>query len=286
MRIATWNVNSVRARIDHVLRWIDRAKPDVLCLQELKVQDADFPTGALREAGYLSALAGQKTYNGVAVLARGELREPAVGLPHLPGDHPLNAQRRLLAVTVEGVRVISAYMPNGEAVGSEKFAYKLSFFRELRAYLDRAYTPADALVLCGDFNVAPEPRDVCDSEAWEGSVLFSAPERAALEALRAFGFADCFRQHHEEAGRYSWWDYRGGAYWKNQGLRIDHLWATPGLAERCTASDVDETPRKWKKPSDHAPVWADFAVEPGTGGREIAPIAGTFGMRLSGPRAA
>jgi len=259
VKIATWNVNSVRARLDHVLRWLDRAKPDVLCLQELKVQDADFPAESLREAGYLAAVAGQKTYNGVAVLAREEPRDAVLGLAHLPADHPLNEQKRLLAVTVGGVRVLSAYLPNGEAVGSEKYAYKLAFFRELRAYLDREYAAANPLVLCGDFNVAAEDRDVYDPQAWEGSVLCSAPERAALEDLRAFGFADCFRKHHQEAGRYSWWDYRGGAYWKNQGLRIDHLWATPNLAERCTASGVDESPRKWKKPSDHAPVWAEFA---------------------------
>jgi exodeoxyribonuclease III len=268
MKIATWNVNSIRARLEHVLRWLDLAKPDVLCLQELKVQDADFPAGALREAGYFAAVAGQKTYNGVAVLAREEPRDPVVGLTHLPGDHPLNTQRRLLAATVGGIRVISAYLPNGEAVGSQKFAYKLEFFRELRAYLDRTRAPADPVVLCGDFNVAPEPRDVHDPGAWEGSVLFSRPEREALEALRAFGFTDCFRRHHEEGGRYTWWDYRGGAYWKNQGLRIDHLWATDGLAQRCTASDVDEGPRKWKKPSDHAPVWAELETEPGKGERD------------------
>jgi len=259
LKIATWNVNSVRARLDHVLRWLDRAKPDVLCLQELKVQEADFPFEPLREAGYFAAVAGQKTYNGVAVLAREEPRDPVIGFAHLPAEHPLNEQRRLLAATVGGVRVVSAYLPNGEAVGSEKYVYKLEFFRELRAYLDQRCVPADPLVLCGDFNVAAEPRDVYDFAAWEGSVLFSEPERTALEELRAFGFVDCFRRHHDEEGRYSWWDYRGGAYWKNRGLRIDHLWATPGLADRCTASDVDESPRKWKKPSDHAPVWAEFA---------------------------
>lgn len=258
VKIATWNVNSVRARLDHLLRWLDRARPDVLCLQELKVQDADFPFDPLRESGYFAAVAGQKTYNGVAVLARHEPADSVVGLTHLPSDHPLNAQRRLLAATVGGVRVISAYLPNGEAVGSEKFAFKLAFFRELRAYLDRECSPEAPVILCGDFNVAPEARDVYDPEGWEGSVLCSAPERAALEELRTFGFTDCFRRHHEEGGRYSWWDYRGGGYWKNQGLRIDHLWATPPLAARCTASDVDETPRKWKKPSDHAPVWAEF----------------------------
>ncbi|MFU8856258.1 MAG: exodeoxyribonuclease III [Deferrisomatales bacterium] len=264
MKIATWNVNSVRARLDHLLRWLERARPDVLCLQELKVQDADFPADALREAGYFAVVAGQKTYNGVAVLARDEPVDPVIGLAHLPPDHPLNAQRRLLAVTVAGIRVVSAYLPNGEAVGSEKYAYKLEFFRALREYLDRTCSPADPLVLCGDFNVAPEPRDVYDPEAWEGRVLFSAPERAALEELRAFGFVDCFRRHHGEGGRYSWWDYRGGAYWRNQGLRIDHLWATPGLAEHCRGSDVDESPRKWKKPSDHAPVWAE--LDAGRGG--------------------
>ncbi len=258
MRIATWNVNSIRARLEHVLRWVERSRPDVLCLQELKVREADFPAEAFVAAGYRCAVAGQKTYNGVAVLAREEPVDAATGLGHLPAEHPLNVQARLLAVSVGGIRVISAYLPNGEAVGSEKYSYKLSFFRELREFLDRCFTPEAPVILAGDFNVAAEARDVYDPDAWEGRVLFSAPERQALEALRSFGFVDCFRKHHDEGGRFSWWDYRGGGFWKNLGLRIDHLWATQPLATRCAACDIDVSPRRWKRPSDHAPVWADF----------------------------
>ncbi|GAB4270383.1 MAG: exodeoxyribonuclease III [Deferrisomatales bacterium] len=264
MVCATWNVNSIRARLDHVVRYLERYRPDVLCLQELKVRDEEFPADALAQAGYASAVAGQKTYNGVAVLSRRPAREVVVGFPHLPPDHPLNRQRRLLAATVDGVRVVSVYVPNGEAVGSEKFAYKLAFFAELRAYLDREYPPERSLVLAGDFNVAPEARDVYDPEAWQGRVLFSEPERRALEELKGFGFVDCLRRHHEEGGLYSWWDYRGGAFWKGRGLRIDHLWATPPLAERCTGCEIDLSPRKWKRPSDHAPVRATFDGLPPT----------------------
>jgi exodeoxyribonuclease-3 len=243
-----------------LIEWIGAARPDVVCLQELKVQDPDFPRADLDGLGYACAVAGQKTYNGVAILSRFPIEDPVIGLPHLPADHPLNSQRRLLAGTVRGVRVISAYLPNGEAVGSEKFAFKLDFFRELRVYLGSRHAPSEPLFLCGDFNVAPEPIDVYDPKAWEGQVLFSEPEREALGAIRAFGFEDCFRKHHPEAGRYSWWDYRMLAFKRKMGLRIDHVWATAPLAARCTASDIDVEPRRWEKPSDHAPVWAEFEV--------------------------
>ncbi|MBI5014238.1 MAG: exodeoxyribonuclease III [Deltaproteobacteria bacterium] len=260
MKIATWNVNSIRARLPHVVRWLEGHRPDVLCLQELKVQDEEFPRAELEALGYRCAVAGQKTYNGVAILCRDEPRDPSPGLAHLPPDHPLNGQKRLLAATVTGVRVISAYLPNGEAVGSDKFAFKLAFFRELREYLARELSRGEALCLCGDFNVAPEPIDVYDPAAWEGQVLCSEPERAALAAVRALGFDDCFRRHHPEAGRYSWWDYRMKALQRKLGLRIDHVWATAPLAERCTASDIDAEPRRWERPSDHAPVWAEFSL--------------------------
>ncbi len=262
MVIATWNVNSVRARLEHLLRYLPKRGPDVLCLQELKVQEPDFPAEPLAELGYRAAVAGQKTYNGVAVLTRAPAGDPVVGFPHLPPDHPLNEQRRLLAVTVAGVRVVSAYLPNGEAVGSDKYAYKLAFFAELRRYLAAEVVARPHLVLAGDFNVAPEDRDLYDPEGWAGGVLCSPPERAALEAIRALGLVDCLRRHCPEAGVYTWWDYRGGAYWKNQGLRIDHLWATSALAAACTAAGVDRSPRQWTKPSDHAPLWAEFAVPP------------------------
>jgi exodeoxyribonuclease-3 len=258
LKIATWNVNSIRARLPHVLRWLGDQRPDALCLQELKVADEEFPREEVEAAGYRCAVAGQKTYNGVAILSLEEPRDVVVGLAHLPGGHPLNTQRRLLASTIGGVRVISAYLPNGEAVGSEKFAFKLDFFRELREYLGRELSSGRPLCLCGDFNVAPEPIDVYDPPAWEGQVLFSGQERAALAEVRALGFEDCFRRHHAEGGRYSWWDYRMKAFQRKMGLRIDHIWATAPFAGRCTASDIDVEPRRWGRPSDHAPVWAEF----------------------------
>ncbi len=258
MRIATWNVNSIRARIPNVLRWIEERRPDVLCLQELKVQDPEFPYGEFTSRGFQCAVAGQKTYNGVAILSRMPIDRPVIGFPRLPAGHPLNAQKRLLAVSLGRIHVIAAYLPNGEAVGSEKFAFKLDFFRELKSYLEAEYSRSQPLCLCGDFNVAPDPIDVYDPKAWEGQVLFSDPERKALAAIRAFDFTDCFRKHHPEAGRYTWWDYRMRAFQRKMGLRIDHLWATSPLASLCTASDIDVEPRKWERPSDHAPVWADF----------------------------
>ncbi|GAB4247887.1 MAG: exodeoxyribonuclease III [Deferrisoma sp.] len=258
MVLATWNVNSLRARLEHVLRYWDRRRPDVLCLQEIKVEDDAFPREPFEERGIHLAVAGQKGYHGVAVLSRLPLADPVVGFPHLSDDHPLNRERRLLAVTVEGLRVISVYAPNGEAVGSEKFGYKLAFFEALREYLDREFTPGDELVLAGDFNVAPEPQDVYDPASWEGRVLFSQPERDALRRLRDFGLEDCLRRLHPGEELYTWWDYRGGAFWKNQGLRIDHVLATPPVAGRCTDAGVDLSPRRWKRPSDHAPVWVEF----------------------------
>lgn len=259
MKIATWNVNSLRARLPHVSRWLQEQAPDVLCLQELKAPDEDLPRAELEAVGYACAAAGQKTYNGVAVLSKAGAGDVVVGFPHLPADHALNAQRRLLAATVGGVRVVSAYLPNGEAVGSEKFAFKLAFFQELRRYLEETLEPSRPFCLCGDFNVAPEAIDVYDPKAWEGQLLCSDEERAALEGVRSVGLVDCFRLHHTEAGRYSWWDYRMKAFQRKMGLRIDHVWATPSLAERCTASDIDAEPRRWDRPSDHAPVWAEFS---------------------------
>lgn len=259
MKIATWNVNSIRVRLPHVVRWLREQSPDVLCLQELKTPDEEFPRADFEAEGYVCAVAGQKTYNGVAVLARQPLDDVAVGLPHLAPDHPLNVQRRLLAATVGGVRVLCAYLPNGEAVGSEKFDFKLAFFRELERYLGSWLLPSEPACLCGDFNVAPEAIDLYDPAGWEGQVLCTREEREGLERLRRVGLEDCFRKHHAEGGRYSWWDYRMKAFQRKRGIRIDHLWATSVLAARCTSADIDQAPRGWDRPSDHAPVWAEFA---------------------------
>ena len=254
MRLATWNVNSIRARLDRALAWLARQQPDVVCLQELKCTDDAFPHAAIRDAGYHAAVHGQKTYNGVAILSRAEPTDVQTGL----GDDVEDPQARLVAATVEGVRVLSAYVPNGSVVGSDKWAYKLGWLARLRDHLDRGFDPAEPLVLCGDFNVARFDDEVGFPDRWGGSVLCHHDGREALERVRAWGFTDVFRQHHPEGGVYSWWDYRAGAFHRNDGLRIDHLFAAEPLADRCTAAEVDRDERKGPKPSDHAPVVAVF----------------------------
>ena len=254
MRIATWNVNSIRARQDRLLAWLAKQAPDVLCLQETKVEDAGFPFEALRSAGYYAVVHGQRTYNGVAILAREEPREVVAGL----GDGADDAQARLLSARVAGLRVLSVYVPNGDTVGSEKWRYKLEWLRRLRARLDAHHTAGEPLLVCGDLNVARDEGDVAHPDRWAESVLFHPEARAALEHVRSFGLVDVFRQIHPEGGIYSWWDYRMLAFPKNDGLRIDHLLATQGLAGRCTDARVDRDERKGKGASDHAPVVASF----------------------------
>jgi len=258
LRVTTWNVNSIKVRADQVLAWSARQSPDVLCLQEIKTEDGGFPAARFAEAGFASAaVAGQKTYNGVAILAKAPLTDVVVGFHDAEEDDP---QRRLLRATVNGVRVVNCYCPNGEDVGSDKYAYKLRWYARLRAALDAQEDPKKPLVLVGDMNVAPEPIDVHKPERWEGKVLFSQQEREALATLCAFGLSDCLRKHHEEGGIFSWWDYRLNAWQRNWGLRIDHVLATAPLAERCTACEVDKEPRAGERPSDHVPVFADFDV--------------------------
>lgn len=260
MKIATWNVNSIRARVEHLVKFIGYAAPDVLCLQETKVVDGDFPRAPFAELGYRVLAAGQKSYNGVAILSRVEGVEAAVGFPHLGEDHPLNSQKRLIHSTFDGVRVVNGYFPNGEEVGSDKYAFKLEFLSELKNWLSSEAARFPELVLCGDFNVAPEDRDLWDPEERAGTIFVSEPEREGVAALRDLGLVDCFRLHHSESGRYSWWDFRGALFWKGRGMRLDHLYATKSLAEKCAACDIDERPRKWKQPSDHTPVWAQFTA--------------------------
>lgn len=257
MKIATWNCNSIRARRERLLDWLQRASPDVLCLQELKCVDGEFPAEALAQAGYHSVCFGQKTYNGVAILSKVEPKDVLRGF----ADEVEDGQSRLIAATVGPVRVVSVYAPNGQSVDSPAYVFKLEWYRRLRRYLDRRHRKDELLVLCGDFNVAPEPIDVHDPALWEGQVLYSQAERDALRELSAFGLVDLFRKHHPAAeNRFSWWDYRQLAFPKNRGLRIDHLLATAALAERCTAVEIDREARKGSQPSDHAPVWAELSV--------------------------
>ena len=254
MKIATWNVNSIRAREGRLLEWLKLHAPDVVCLQELKVTDEAFPKDAVRAAGYHAAVHGQRTYSGVAILAREEPQEVERGFA---GD-PDPVQARLVAARIRDIWVLSAYFPNGGELGSDKCAYKLEWMRRLREHLDRRFDPKQPLVLCGDFNVAPEARDVYDPKGWEMSVLFHPEMRAALEHVRGFGLVDVFRRHNSAPGLYSWWDYRMLAFPKNRGLRIDHIFATEPLAARCSAAFIDRQQRKGKQPSDHAPVIAEF----------------------------
>jgi exodeoxyribonuclease-3 len=255
VRVATWNVNSLRVRLPQLLQWLESSAPDVVALQETKLPDEGFPTSELLAAGYSSVWCGQKSYNGVATLAR---TAPGEVLRDMPGyDDP---QRRVLAATVSGVRVINLYVPNGQSVGSDKYFYKLGWFRALRRWLAEELSAHARLIVLGDFNVAPEDRDVHDPAAWAGSVLVSPDEREALRSVLALGLIDVFRRFEQPPGSYSWWDYRAGAFQRNNGLRIDLLLATPALAERCTGCSIDREPRRIAQASDHTPVIGTFDI--------------------------
>lgn len=252
-KIATWNVNSLRVRLPHVLAWLSDMKPDVLALQEIKMPDADFPHEEMTAAGYHAVVSGQRTYNGVAVLTRLPASDPVLDIPELQ-----DPQRRVLAVTVGDVRVINLYVPNGESVGSEKYQYKLNWLKHLDHWLKLEMKKHPKLVVLGDFNIAPADVDVHDPKAWEGKVLFSAPERAAFQDMLKLGLTDVFRQCHPSTQAFSWWDYRMNGFKRNLGLRIDHILATKSLAEHCQSSLIDKAPRALERPSDHAPVTAVF----------------------------
>ena len=254
MKLAAWNVNSLKVRLPHLTDWLARTQPDAVCLQELKLEDAKFPRAEIEATGYQAAFSGQKTYNGVAILSRGPLHEVSTGIPGFEDE-----QKRVIAATVESVRVICVYCPNGQAVGSEKYEYKLRWFAALREYLAAEIKRHPALAVAGDFNVAPEDRDVHDPKAWEGQVLVSEAERTAWRALLALGLKDSFRLFEQPEKIYSWWDYRMLGFRRNAGLRIDHLLVSPELEKRCNASSVDKEPRKLERPSDHAPVIAEFS---------------------------
>lgn len=253
MLIATWNVNSILARLPVVMRWLDEVKPDVVCMQETKCTDDKFPTLIFQERGYQCQLFGQQSYNGVAILTRTTYETSHRGYP---GDE--SAQSRLITTCVEGINIVNVYIPNGQAVGTDKYAFKLDWMSRLRTFFDTAYDPSTPVLLCGDFNVAPEDRDVHDVRLWQGRVMFSEQERAALQHVKDWGFTDAFRLHNEDGGKFTWWDYRAGAFRRNMGLRIDHVWITEPLISRSLRSWIDTAPRTWEKPSDHAPVITEF----------------------------
>jgi exodeoxyribonuclease-3 len=242
------------ARLPLVLKWIEEEKPDALCLQEIKCVDEKFPREAFTSLGYRVETFGQPTYNGVAIVSLAPCEAVQRGFP---GDTQ-EAQSRLIAATIAGVRVINVYVPNGSEVGSDKYAFKLDWMKRLRRFLDSHYSKDQMVLICGDFNVAPQDIDVHDPELWRGQVLFSDPERAALEEITGWGLVDAFRLHNRESKEFSWWDYRAAAFRRNAGLRIDHIFVAAPLAARCNAARIDKEPRRWERPSDHAPVIAEF----------------------------
>jgi len=254
MKIASWNVNSVKARRERLLSWLDRHKPDVLCLQELKTVEDGFPSADVFELGYHAVLLGQKTYNGVAILARESPEDVRLNMDDGDGD----SESRLISAKVAGVRVICCYVPNGQEITSDKFTYKLRWLDRLIAYLARNHSPAEPLVVCGDFNIAPEDRDCYAPLEWSDSVLCHPAVRERFQQLCAWGLVDTYRLHEQAAGKYSWWDYRMLAFPKGRGLRIDFVLASRALSERCVAVAIDREERKGKLPSDHAPVIAEF----------------------------
>jgi exodeoxyribonuclease III len=252
VKIASWNINSLRKRQDRLFAWLEGEKPDVVCLQETKCTDEQFPVLALQAAGYHAIYHGEKSYNGVAILSKSEPREVRASLC----DEVVDPQARVIAAEIDNLRVYSIYAPNGQAVGSPAYEYKLHWYARLRDCLLKE--KADELVVCGDFNVAPEDVDVFDAELWRGAIMCSDGERSAFRQLCEIGLRDTLRLHHQEGGLFSWWDYRMLSFPKNRGLRIDAILTSDALAKKCTAAGIDREMRKGKEASDHAPVWAEF----------------------------
>jgi exodeoxyribonuclease-3 len=252
VKLATWNINSIRAREERLLTWLGQVRPDILCLQETKVEDAGFPTAALKKSGYEVAIYGQRSYNGVAIASTQPLTDVTRGF----GDGSDDDDARTITATTHGIRVVCVYVPNGQDLASDRYPYKLAWLGRLRGYLDRIATPDQPLALCGDMNVTPDDRDVWSPDKWRNQIHCSEPERAALAQVAGFGLTDAFRHHNGDDKVYSWWDYRGIAFFKNQGLRIDLVYLTQPLAARCTAATIDRNARKGQDASDHAPVIA------------------------------
>ena len=251
MKIATWNVNSLKVRLPHLLKWLETSPVDVLCLQETKLTDDKFPLAEINSAGYQVAYTGQKTYNGVAILSKFPILDVVKNNPRFE-----DPQQRIIAATIEGVRFVCAYIPNGQAVDSDKYVYKLAWLKALHEWLGEEMRQHSQLALLGDYNIAPEDRDVHDPAEWEGKIHFSDKEKAAMTALVDLGMVDAFRMFEQPEKQYSWWDYRMMAFRRNRGLRIDHILLSTELARRCTACTIDREPRKWEQPSDHTPVIA------------------------------
>ncbi len=253
MKIAAWNVNSLKVRLPQLLDWLGREKPDAVCLQETKVEDRNFPIQDIEGSGYRVVFSGQKTYNGVAILAR----EPLLAVEHGIGGF-IDAQKRVISATVNDVRVVCAYVPNGQSLDSDKYRYKLDWLKAFSTWLEGESRKHAGIAVLGDFNIAPEDRDVYDPKAWEGQVLCSPAERTAFQELIALGFKDSFRLFDQPEKSFSWWDYRMNAFQRKMGLRIDHILLSSSLAGECRSSRIDFAMRKNERPSDHAPVIAEF----------------------------
>jgi len=252
MKLATWNVNSLKVRLAHVQDWLLEHQADVLCLQETKTEDANFPLPELQQAGYQVIFSGQKTYNGVAIISKLAMTDVQYGLPNFE-----DIQKRMIAATVNGVRVVCVYVPNGESLDSDKYQYKLAWLAALQAWLKDEMQRYPKLALLGDYNIAPEDRDVHDPAAWEGKVLVSEPERAAFKGLQQLGLRDAFRLFEQPEKSFSWWDYRMMGFRRNHGLRIDHILLSATV--ECSACSIDKVPRKLERPSDHTPVLAEIS---------------------------
>ncbi|MBD2039457.1 exodeoxyribonuclease III [Microcoleus sp. FACHB-672] len=256
MKIATWNVNSIRSRLEQVIAWLQVSDVDVLCLQETKVVDTDFPRTDFENIGYHVYIYGQKSYNGVAIFSRQPMEDVSMGFVPVLGTEvgDLDEQKRLIVGTLNGVRIVNVYVPNGSEVGSDKYLYKLSWLKLLREYLKRVIDNNNQLCICGDFNIALEDRDIHNPKAFKNQIMASDLERQALRAVLELGLGDAFRKFTEETGHFSWWDYRSGGFARNRGWRIDHLYLTPTLYEQSVSCTIDTAPRKLVKPSDHTPV--------------------------------
>jgi len=254
VKIATWNVNSLKVRLGHLLDWLAQQQPDVVCIQETKLEDAKFPAADLEKAGYRSAYSGQKTYNGVAIITREPIESVVAGIPGFADE-----QRRVLSATVAGARIVCAYVPNGQAVDSDKYRYKLDWLAAFEHWLGTELKAHSKLAVLGDYNIAPEERDVHDPQLWEGKVLFSEAEREAFARLLGLGLKDSFRLFDQPERSFTWWDYRMNAFRRKMGLRIDHILLSTDLAARCTSCLIDLEPRRLERPSDHAPVITEIS---------------------------
>jgi len=260
MKVVTWNINSIKVRRDNVLRWLKEAQPEVACLQELKCADDTFPHTAFEDLGYNVAVHGQKTYNGVAIVSKYPLEDVTRGLPGADDDDQARYIEAVISHEDGVLRVASIYLPNGNPADGPKFDYKLEWMARLKEHARALLAYEEALVLAGDYNVIPTEDDVHDPDAWRDDALFLPETRAAFRAILNLGFTEAFRASTDEPARYSFWDYQGGAWQKNHGIRIDHLLLSPRAADKLSACDIDKAPRSWQKPSDHVPVWAELVL--------------------------